>query len=248
MSNLPAADPEGKASRVKRFLPLLVIVAALAAFFALGLDDYFSQSALQENHAALKAFAARWGLLAVALFIVIYAAAVSISFPGASLLTIFAGFMFGTLVGGTAVVIGATLGATIIFLIARTALGQSLREKAGSSLQKFEAGFKQGELSYMLILRLVPLFPFWLVNLAPAFLGVSTRNYVIATFIGIMPATYVFASAGDVGSKAIERGEDLTLTGLLSDPKVLFLIGGLIVLALIPVIYKKVTGNKGARA
>lgn len=248
MSQMPVSNSDKKPSAARRFAPLLVILAALAAFFALGLDDYFSQSALQENHATLKAFAAQWGLLAVGLFILIYAAAVSISFPGASFLTIFAGFMFGTFVGGTAVVIGATLGATVIFLIARTALGQSLREKAGPSLQKFEAGFKQGELSYMLILRLVPLFPFWLVNLAPAFLGVSTRNYVIATFIGIMPATYVFASAGDVGAKAIERGEDLTLTGLLSDPKVIFLMGGLIVLALIPVIYKKVTGNKGAAA
>lgn len=232
-----------KKSGLKRFLPLILVGFALVLFFATGLDSYVSQQALQENHTSLKNFAAEWGFVAVLAFILLYAASVSISFPGASLLTLFAGFMFGTMVGGTAVIIGATLGATVIFLVARTALGESLQEKAGPSLRKFEDGFKEGELSYMFILRLVPLFPFWLVNLAPAFLGVSTRNYVIATFFGIMPATYVYAAAGHVGSDAIARGEDLTLSGLLSDPLVIFLIVGLVVLATIPLIYKKIAGK-----
>lgn len=222
-----------------RLIPVLIIASALAAFFGLGLDEYFSMTMLQENHAILKTFAADYGLLAILAFVLVYAGAVSISFPGASLLTIFGGFMFGATVGGLAVVVGATLGATIIFLLARTVLGNSLRERAGPSLQKFEAGFRDGELSYMFVLRLVPLFPFWLVNLAPAFLGVSTRNYVIATFFGIIPATFVYATAGAVGSEAIENGQDLNLSGLLLEPKVIFLIGGLIVLALIPIIYKK---------
>jgi len=230
---------DGKPSKLKRYAPVLAIVAALLAFFALGLDDYFTQSALQQNHAALKDFAAQWGLLAVLVFVILYASLVSISFPGASLLTIFGGFMFGTLVGGLAVITGATLGATVIFLIARTTFGTAWRQRAGPSLQRFEQGFRNGELSYMFILRLVPLFPFWLVNLAPAFLGVSTRNYVLATFFGIMPATFVYAAAGDIGSEAIARGETLTLAGLLTDPKVIFLIVGLAVLALIPVLYQK---------
>lgn len=233
-------DAQAKDKTIRsRIIPVLIIAAALAAFFGLGLDEYFSMSVLQENHAALKGFAADYGILAILMFVLVYAGAVSISFPGASLLTIFGGFMFGAAVGGLAVVFGATIGATIIFLLARTVLGDSLRDRAGPSLQKFEAGFRDGELSYMFVLRLVPLFPFWLVNLAPAFLGVSTRNFVIATFFGIIPATFVYATAGAVGSEAIERGEDLNLSGLLLEPKVMFLIGGLIVLALIPVLYKK---------
>ncbi len=238
-------ESEEKKSGMKRFLPLVVVVAALVAFFAFGLNDYFTQDALKENHNALKSFAAEWGIWAVLAFVGIYAAAVSISFPGASFLTIFAGFMFGTLVGGTAVVVGATLGATIIFLIARTALGDVWRKRTGSTLQKLEEGFRDGELSYMFILRLVPIFPFWLVNLAPAFLGVRLRNYVLATFVGIMPATFVYAAAGDIGSEAIARGEDLSLTGLLTDPKVIFLMVGLVVLALIPIAYKRF-GKRGA--
>ena len=242
MSNAQTEEAS-KPSGIKRYAPLAIILAALVAFFTLGLDDYFTQETLQQNHAALKSFAADWGLLAIIAFVGLYALLVSISFPGASLLTIFGGFMFGTLVGGLAVITGATLGATIIFLIARTTLGEAWRQRAGSSLQRFEQGFRDGELSYMFILRLVPLFPFWLVNLAPAFLGVSTRNYVLATFFGIMPATFVYAAAGDIGSEAIARGEALTLSGLLSDPKVIFLMVGLIVLALIPIIYKRIAAS-----
>jgi uncharacterized membrane protein YdjX (TVP38/TMEM64 family) len=230
-------------SKAKRFAPLLVIAAALITFFALDLDAYFTQHALQQNHQALTAFADQWGVLAIVAFIILYAALVSISFPGATLLTIFGGFLFGTLVGGLAVITGATLGATLIFLIARTALGNAWREKAGPFLQRLEQGFHEGELSYMFILRLVPIFPFWLVNLAPSLLGVRTRNYVLATFFGIMPATFVYAAAGDIGAEAIERGETLTLSGLLNDPKVIFLVIGLVVLALIPIFYKRFGGR-----
>ncbi len=236
-------EPTNQRSAFARFAPLLVIAIALALFFGLGLNQYFTIETLQENHALLKGFAADYGMLAILVFIGVYAAAVSISFPGASLLTIFGGFMFGTLVGGLAVVLGATIGATIIFLLAKTVLGESLRSRAGSAINKIEEGFRQGELSYMFILRLVPIFPFWLVNLAPAFLGVKTRNYLVATFFGIMPATFVYAAAGDVGSEAIEQGGDLNLSGLLLDPKVMFLVGGLIVLALIPLIYKRLKGS-----
>ena len=232
-------------STLRRFAPLIAVATVLIAFFALGLDDYFTQETLRQNHGVMTSFAERWGLLAVLAFIVLYASLVSISFPGATLLTIFGGFMFGTFVGGLAVITGATLGATIIFLIARTALGEAWRARAGSSLKSLEQGFHEGELSYMFILRLVPIFPFWLVNLAPSFLGVSTRNYVLATFFGIMPATFVYAAAGDVGSDAIARGEALTLSGLLSDPKVIFLMLGLAVLALIPIVYKRY-GRRGA--
>jgi uncharacterized membrane protein YdjX (TVP38/TMEM64 family) len=246
MAELNVTEKPTGPQRLKRFAPLILILVGLCAFFALGLDSYLSQQALQENHAALKAFAANHTVLAVAAFIALYAACIAISVPGASFFTIFGGFMFGTLVGGLATIVGATLGATMLFLIARTALGDALRDKAGPSLKKFEAGFREGELSYMFILRLVPLFPFWLVNLAPAFLGVQTRNYVIATFFGIMPATFVFAAAGHIGSDAIARGESLTLSGLLADPKVTFLIAGLIVLALIPILYKRFAGNVGS--
>lgn len=184
-----SAAPEGtggssadKPPAWKRFLPLGVIAIALALFFLTGLNEYFTLDTLKENREWLVNFAADNRLVAPLVLIAIYAAAVAISFPGASILSIFAGFMFGTWIGGTAVLFGATIGATIIFLAARNATGDALLAKAGPTLKKLEAGFRESELSYMFLLRLVPAFPFWLVNLAPAALGVKLRNYMIATF------------------------------------------------------------------
>jgi uncharacterized membrane protein YdjX (TVP38/TMEM64 family) len=106
------------------------------------------------------------------------------------------GLMFGWVIGGLATVVGATIGATILFLIARTAVGGLLSEETAPWLAKLREGFKQDALSYLLFLRLVPAFPFWFVNVAPAVLGVPLKTYVIGTFLGIIPATFAFASAG----------------------------------------------------
>ena len=126
----------------------------------------------------------------------VYAITVALSMPGGLVLTVAGGLLFGWLVGGLAAVVGATTGATIVFLVARTALGEALSERAGPWLAKLREGFKEEALSYMLFLRLVPAFPFWFVNIAPAMLGVPLRTYVIGTFFGIIPATFAFASAG----------------------------------------------------
>ena len=129
-------------------------------------------------------------------FVALYIGAASLSLPGCPILTATGGMLFGWLVGGAATVVGATIGATILFLIARSAVGGMLNERAAPWLGKLRQGFKENALSYLLFLRLVPAFPFWFVNVAPAILGVPLKTYVIATFFGIMPATFAFASAG----------------------------------------------------
>ena len=111
-------------------------------------------------------------------------------------MTLTSGLLFGWFTGGLAAIIGATIGATAIFLIAKTAFGETLRAKAGPAIAKLQDGFKEDAMSYLLFLRLVPAFPFWLVNLAPALLGVPLGTYVIATFLGIIPGTFAFASVG----------------------------------------------------
>jgi len=121
---------------------------------------------------------------------------VALSLPGGLILTVAGGLLFGWLVGGLAAVIAASTGATIVFLIARTAVGETLNQRAGPWLAKLGDGFRQEALSYMLFLRLVPAFPFWFVNIAPAVLGVPLRTYLVGTVLGIMPATFAFASAG----------------------------------------------------
>ena len=183
------------------------------------------------------------GVLAVIGFGLIYAVVVAFSLPGGAIMTLTAGFLFGTIGGGLIVVVGATLGATGLFLIARTALGDVLRAKAGPFLARMEEGFRENALSYLLVLRLIPLFPFWLVNLVPAFLGVSTTHYVIGTFFGIIPGTFVFASVGNGLGALLDAGEDPNL-GVIFQPEVLGSLVALALLSLLPVLYKRHQAKK----
>lgn len=233
------SDSQPAKSPIMRFAPLAIIAAALAAFFALGGPDYVNLEALRTHQDSLESFAANNLVLALGGFIILYAALVAISFPGAGYLSIFAGFMFGLLPGTFAVVIGASIGATIIFLIVRSALGQGLAKKAGKYIEKFEQGLKENELSYLFILRLVPLFPFFIVNIVPALFDVKLRNYILTTVFGIIPGSFVYVSVGNGIGDALAAGEDVPLSGLMTRPSVLIPIIGLILLALIPVIYKK---------
>ena len=225
----------------KRFLPLAVIGAGLAAFFALGGPDYISMDALRENRDVLAGFVQSNFALALFGFVALYAVLVAISFPGASLLTLVGGFLFGVWTGTLAVVVAATLGATAVFFAAKTAFGDALKRKLdGERLGKFEEGLRENELSYLFILRLVPLFPFFLVNIAPALLDVKTRNYVLSTFLGIIPGSFVYASVGNGIGSVFDAGGEAKLSGLMFQPSVILPILGLIMLALVPVIYKRI--------
>lgn len=179
-----------------RLLPLVLIVLAAAAVWWSGLLDYVSLQRLAENRETLRAYVSENLVLALLAYIGIYAAVVALSLPIAAPLTLAGGFLFGWFVGGLSTVAAATLGAVIIFILARTALADTFARKAGPLLDKFRKGFQEDAISYLLFLRLVPLFPFWVVNLAPALLGVKLRDYVIATFAGIIPGTFAFALTG----------------------------------------------------
>jgi uncharacterized membrane protein YdjX (TVP38/TMEM64 family) len=218
---------------------LAVIAAAIGAAFALGVQDYLSFDALKENRAFLTQFVADHALTAALLFIAAYAVATALSLPGGAVLSITGGFLFGTLLGTAWVVIGATLGAVGIFLAARTALGDSLKAKAGPWLTKMEDGFKENALSYLLVLRLVPLFPFFVVNLVPAFLNVPLRTYTLGTVLGIIPGTFVYVSVGAGLGSVFEAGGDFSAGSVLT-PEVVTALVGLSVLSLVPVAYKKI--------
>jgi len=164
-------------------------------------------------------------------------AIVAFSLPGALVMTVSGGFLFGAIAGASYAVIGATLGAVALFLAAKTSLGDYLLAKAGGSMKKMQRGFAENALSYLFVLRLVPLFPFFLVNLAPAFLGVPLRIYFIATLFGIMPATFVFASAGSGLGSVLDQGGEISLQGVMT-PEILGSLFGLALLSLLPVIYK----------
>jgi uncharacterized membrane protein YdjX (TVP38/TMEM64 family) len=129
-------------------------------------------------------------------FVATYAAAVAVSFPGAVFLTIIGGFLFGAWLGGALAVVGATIGATIIYFVVRSTLGGGLARRAGPFLDRFASGFEEDAFFYLLSLRLAPLFPFWLVNLAPAIVGIRLRDHLGATFLGIIPGSFAFAAIG----------------------------------------------------
>ncbi len=239
------ALPKAKKPLWMRVLPILVIVSGIVAFFFFDLDRFLSFQALSDHRDFLISWTADHRVLAAAAFIAGYCVMVALSLPGAVWATLAGGFVFGTWIGGLYVVIGATLGATAIFLIARYALADFFRAKAGNAVRKMESGFNENALSYMFVLRLVPLFPFWLVNLVPAFLGVTVRTYIIGTFFGIMPGSLVYASVGNGLGAVFEQGGKPDL-GIIFEPAVLGPILGLAALSLIPVIYKRVRTKKPA--
>ena len=238
---IPKAKPK---SKLRRFLPLVIILAALAAFFALGGPKYISLDSLRDNQEFLKGFVADNYIIAIVGFMALYAVLVAISVPGAGFLSIFGGFLFGVTTGTPAVVVGATIGATVIFLIARSALGTGLAAKAGPFMRNFEKGLKENELSYLFILRLVPIFPFFIVNIVPALFDVKVRNYVLTTLFGIVPGSLVYVSVGNGIGDALAAGGDVPLSGLMFRPAVILPIVGLILLSMIPVAYKKFAKKK----
>ncbi len=233
----------GKPSLIKRFAPVAVLAAGFAAFFVFGLDQYLSLEALREHRGQLQAFVAEHAALAVLVFMAVYTGSTAMSFPGATALTVAGGFLFGSAFGTAYVVLAATLGATLVFLVARSAIGDSLRKRAGPWLAKTEAGFKENAFSYLLVLRLVPLFPFFVVNLVPAFLGVNVRTYVAATLVGIIPGSFVFVSVGAGLGSVLDMSSDLTLGNVLTAEVVAALLG-LSALSLLPVIYRKVKARR----
>jgi len=225
-------------SKLKQYLPAAVLVLVVAAFFLFGPDNATILEVLRENRQALRAFVADNAIVAGLAYIGIYALATALSIPGGTMMTLVGGFLFGPLLTTVYVVIGATLGATILFLIARTAVGERLRRRAGPWMAKMEAGFQENQLSYLLILRLIPLFPFFVVNLVPAFLGVGLGVYVIGTFFGIIPGTFVYALAGGGLGRVLDAGGEFSVATVLT-PEIIAAFSGLAVLAALPVIYKK---------
>jgi uncharacterized membrane protein YdjX (TVP38/TMEM64 family) len=197
-------NARGAALWLKRLWPLLALLAASAFVLAMGWHRYLTIGALAENRDALRAFIGAHMGLSLAIFIALYTAVVTLSLPGGAVLTIAGGFLFGWFLGGAASILAATIGASIVFLLARSALGDFLAARAGPWLSRFRQGFQEDAFSYLLFLRLVPVFPFWLVNLAPGLLGVSFATYVVTTFLGIIPGTFAFSLAGKGLDSVIE--------------------------------------------
>lgn len=207
-NNSTHSAPTSDKSMIRRFAPLIVIVAVMATAFNFGLHEYLSIRSIALNLEQMRAFLAENYLTSIAIFIGVYILVAALSIPGGLILTIAGGLLFGWVIGTLATVIGATIGATLIFLVAKTSLGETLRAKAGPWLDEFQKGFDEDAFSYLMFLRLVPAFPFWLVNLAPAFLGVKLSTYVITTFFGIIPGSLAYSFLGQGFESVITAQRD----------------------------------------
>lgn len=191
-----------------RFAPVALIGMVLVGAYALGLHKYLSFEALRAQRETLTAFVAANPAAAAAIYIAIYAAFTMAMVPGALWITIAGGFLFGLAGGSALTVIGATLGATGLFLAARTAFGEGLRKRAGPFLGKLEAGFAENPLSYMFTLRFLPVVPFPVANIAPALLGAKLQDYMIATVFGIIPGVLAYTWVGSGLGAAFDAGKE----------------------------------------
>lgn len=237
----------------KRWLPLAALVVATAAVFATGAHRLLSLEAIVAYRDRLQALVQAYGPVSVIAYSAVYVAAVALSLPGAVFMTMLGGFLFGWLVGGAVAALSATLGAIVVFTIARTSVGDILARKAGPRLARLADGFRQDAFSYLLFLRLLPIMPFWLTNLAPALFGVRVQTFALATMIGILPGTFTFAVAGagldsviaaqKAAFRACKRSGradcafDLSVWSILT-PQLLAAFAALGLMALIPVVLR----------
>jgi uncharacterized membrane protein YdjX (TVP38/TMEM64 family) len=220
----------------RRFLPLVMLAVGGAMFLLLGGERYLSFSALAEHRQSLAGWIARAGAAAPFCFIAVYAGLTALSIPGAVLLSVAAGVLFGTWAGTLYAVTGATLGATAVFAAARAGFGNAA-ERAGAWAGRLEAGFRANAFNYLLVLRLVPLFPFCLVNLVAALTRINLGTYVAGTFLGIIPGCFVFVTLGATFGDLIGKEGPPDLNVMLH-PRFLAALAGLAVLALMPVAFR----------
>lgn len=230
---------------------ILVAIIGIAVLVYFKIRDYVSFDALAENREALLAWRDSNYALAVITFMGAYIIVVAFSLPGASLMTFTGGFLFATFPGSIFNILAATIGASLIFLAAKTFLGDFLYSKIhtddgkDSLLEKMDKELQENAFNYLLILRLVPVIPFFVSNLAPAFLGVKLRTFAVTTLLGIIPGGIVYTSIGAGLGEVFARGETPDLS-IVTEPHILGPIIGLIVLAAMPIVIKKF--KKGATA
>ena len=220
-----------------RLIPLCLLLVAAAAFMLSGGRHYLTFAQLAEHRAELGKLVAHHGALAAAGLMLGYAGLTALSVPGALLMTLASGFLFGCWLGALYALVGATLGASVIFLAARAGLA-GLAERAGPRVQRLKDGFREDALSYLLCLRLVPIFPFWLVNLVAGASGMSLPVYVVATFFGMIPGALVYAGIGNGVGDLIAAGQHPDHYAVFR-PAVLLPLVGLGALSLLPVGYKR---------
>jgi len=221
--------------RSRNFWLAVVLIAAVVALQLSPAGQYLTIEAMGHHRAVLVDAVDRHGALAALAYVAIYVLVISLAVPGATILTLAGGMMFGVVLGTALTVVAATTGATLVFLIAQLLFGARAIDRLGPSAQRMAAGLRREAVSYLLVLRLVPLFPFFLVNIVPAFCGIRPRIFALTTLVGIIPASLIYSLAGAGLGDALAEGGPLDLAHVLTPQMVAALAGmALLVLAAIP--------------
>ena len=226
----------------RRLWPLALIAVALAAAWASGVHKYLSLETLREQQGVLRAFVSEHFVLAIAIYVAVYASATMLMLPGALWITIAGGFLFGLWGGTPATIVGATLGASALFFAAKSSVGAALRERAGPFVQKMEKGFQEDAVSYMFALRFLPVVPFPVANIAPAIFGAKYRDYVLTTALGIVPGVLAYTWIGAGLGATFAAGGEPDLASVAGNLIPAFIALG--VVSLLPVAYKKMFPKK----
>ncbi|MEO7566255.1 MAG: VTT domain-containing protein [Aestuariivirga sp.] len=234
---------------------IAVLLAAVVLCFALGVPDYLSLNSLAQNHDMLGRFVAQHFILAILTYIATYIVVAVLSIPGAAVLSVVGGYLFGWMVSAPLTILAATIGALITFQIVKSTLGEPLAKRAGPYITRLMQGFRADAFSYLLFLRLVPAFPFFAVNTVAGLARIDFKTFLFATVLGMVPASLVFGFVGgglghtldmaiaDHAACVAEKSEamcpyDVSAISLLT-PQLLLALLGLGVLALIPVFFKQ---------
>lgn len=236
-----------RSSRLIKIIPLLALAVGFFLFFYFDGASYISFETLKEQREQLATWVARLGIFAPIVYGGIYALVVAFSLPLGAVMTITAGFLFGVLVGSVTVVIGATIGAAGVFLAVKMGLGKSLTSSNQGIMAKMQEGFNRNAFSYMLVLRLIPVFPFALINILAAVLGVSFLVYFFGTLIGIIPGTVVYILLGNGLGAIFDAGGTPNLS-IIFETKIIVPILGLAGLVLLQVVYTRIRDRRQNQA
>lgn len=202
-----------------------------------GIYSYISLDTLKEHQNFLKTFVKENFVIASLLYSLIYFAIVSLSVPAATIMTLVGGFLFGQAVATICVVLSASFGACVVFLSAKFASRNSIKKRYGSWVEKMKDGFEKNAFLYMLTLRLMPIFPFVIINIVSGILQIRLKTFFFSTLIGIIPGTYIYVSVG-VAMRTLLNEDNFTPESLLS-PEIFIALFGLGMLAFLPIIYRK---------
>jgi uncharacterized membrane protein YdjX (TVP38/TMEM64 family) len=239
-----AQTPERRRLRtILRFGPALLVLLAVVVLLRLGLVGRLSIEGLKASRSDLLAFVHAHPGESLLVYVAVYVATVALSLPTALILTLTGGFLFGPWLGGSVGAVSCTLGATIIFLISRLTVGDAVEAKTGPRVRALAEEIKKDSFFYILTLRLIPVMPFWLVNVAAGLIAIRATTFAVATLLGIWPVSVIYAGIGSGLGSLFDSGQPLSVHALIT-PNVLLPLAGLAVLSVLPIVYQRWRGRR----